>query len=173
MLYDIDIDKMFQAIAALCGAEYDDGKLFVYDDAFPSADDCIDNIESLLTTIGIKHDYHFDFIDGCYILTRVNDRDIFIQVYADSCNLFTEEECDKDNMADVYAPENLVKIWYEEYCADNYDHIDFEQWMKENTLDDFIDFIDFARNKGMNVSRINNTSCVVIEDPEQYANRNI
>ena len=29
--------------------------------------------------------------------------------------------------------------------------------------------IDFARNKGMIVSRINNTSCVVVKDPEQYA----
>jgi len=73
MLYDIDINKMFQAIAALCGAKYDDGELFVYDDAFPSADDCIDNIESLLTTIGIKHDYHFNYAEGCYVLNAVDE----------------------------------------------------------------------------------------------------
>ena len=89
-------------------------------------------------------------------------RDKFIEVcvYADSTNLFTEEDCNTDNLVALKFPERIVKDWYEKHesefveCTANElkkpkSECTFEDWFNEvYTADDTDGLFNFSIEHG-------------------------
>jgi hypothetical protein len=70
---------------------------------------------------------------------------LYVDVYADDTGLFTEEECDYNNITTLIVPRWIVEEWYKQYEEE----IVFDKWFREiYTCDDFIGFYDFCIVKG-------------------------
>lgn len=70
---------------------------------------------------------------------------LYVDVYADDTGLFTEEECDYNNITTLIVPRWIVEEWYKQYEEE----IVFDKWFGEiYTCDDFIGFYDFCIVKG-------------------------
>lgn len=70
---------------------------------------------------------------------------LLVDVYADDTGLFSEEECDYNNITTLIVPRWIVEEWYKQYEEE----IVFDKWFGEiYTCDDFIGFYDFCIVKG-------------------------
>lgn len=68
--------------------------------------------------------------------------------YADDTGLYIEEECEVENLTDIFFPAPLVRAWYEEELEQSYG-MTFADWYEnESIADDFICFCDYAREHG-------------------------
>ena len=77
-----------------------------------------------------------------------NENMIPISVYKDTTGLYTQEEIDEDNIAELYFPESIVVEW----VAPN-ESVTFADFMDNYTADDTVGLVDFARERGFEVSR--------------------
>ena len=73
-------------------------------------------------------------------------------IYADTTQgLFTEEECELDNLVYVWFPSEIVRAFYEEMVDHNGT---FEEWYNEEyTADDTCELYDYAKRNGFYASR--------------------
>lgn len=73
---------------------------------------------------------------------------IEVTVYCDTTGLFSEAECNRDNMCDLMFEESIVEEWFEEKVSPNVDY-GFELWYTEEyTCDDTDGLYDYAVSKG-------------------------
>lgn len=101
---------------------------------------------------------------------------IKVCVYADSTGMYTEEECDFDNLVGLEFPEWIVREFYKKYesefVEETSDELDkpesectFEDWYNEvYTADDTIDLFEFSVNHGYLPKRDDNK--IIIEQTE-------
>ena len=57
-------------------------------------------------------------------------------VYCDSTDLYTEEECDRDNLTYLGFPEKIVKEWFDKqgfFCYTNFDKWLYEEYTADDT----------------------------------------
>lgn len=75
---------------------------------------------------------------------------IYVTVYADTTGLFSESECDVDNLTEMLFPEEIVRKWFDEQQEQAYiwTGYEFENWMNDYTADDTDGLYDFAINNG-------------------------
>lgn len=78
-------------------------------------------------------------------------------VYADTTGLYTDEECDRDNLCYIDFPERIVFDWFIqkqiEWCID-WD-LDFDDWLEnEYTADDTDGLYQFAEGFGFHGKRL-------------------
>ena len=73
-------------------------------------------------------------------------------VYCDSTRLFTEEECETENLTDLYFPEYLVRAFYMVNHKDT-TREGYETWRTEYTAGDTEDLCDFCRIHGFEPER--------------------
>lgn len=86
---------------------------------------------------------------------------IEMTVFCDSTELFTEDECNVDNLAYINFPRNIVQKYFDELCIGgrldglqiNGHDITFEEWLEEYTADDTDDLYDFAIAEGYHPKR--------------------
>jgi len=76
-----------------------------------------------------------------------SDNMITVSVYKDTTDLYTQEEMDEDNVADLLFPESIVR----DYAAENEDFLD--DFMASYTADDTVGLVAFAKERGFEVSR--------------------
>lgn len=86
---------------------------------------------------------------------------MIVTVYADDTGLFTEEECNFNNMVDLVVPGWVVKEWYEKHIDDlktdtmtelgvSEEDATFDRWVNEVcTCDDFLGFYSFCKKMGI------------------------
>lgn len=85
-----------------------------------------------------------------------NERLISVCVYCDSTGLFSETECERENLTDMYFPVWILEEWYkknEKECIESCEAMDyppcFENWYTEvYTADETDGLYDFAVQKG-------------------------
>ena len=83
---------------------------------------------------------------------------VYVCVYADTTGLFSESECDDDNLVEMEFPEWIVREYYEEHnlVEDTADELGkpveectFEDWLdKVSTAEQTDELYDFAEEKG-------------------------
>lgn len=77
---------------------------------------------------------------------------IYVCVYCDSTGLYTEEECDFDNMTYLQFPESIVKEWFDFKGYGKF--TEFHRWLSdEYTCDDTDGLYQFALDRGFHVKR--------------------
>ena len=86
-------------------------------------------------------------------------------VYKDDTGLYTEEECERDNLVDLLFPAEILKSWYRLYKNDfdaetmsdlkiPEEECDFNKWYSYVcTADDFDGLCDYARRAGFEPER--------------------
>lgn len=101
---------------------------------------------------------------------------MYVDVFADDTGLFTETECDYDNMTTLEVPRWIVEEWYKqnekEYKEDTMkergiseEEVTLEKWLYEVALmGDFIGFYSFCIIKGI----VPNISASEIDDKVFY-----
>ena len=67
-------------------------------------------------------------------------------VFCDTTPLYTEEECDRDNLCSLQFPEHIEREWYGESTG-------FEDWLEEYTADETVGLYDFAKQYGFKAER--------------------
>lgn len=73
---------------------------------------------------------------------------IEVTIYCDTTGLFSEAECNRDNMCDMMFEESIVEQWFEEKISPHVDY-GFEQWFTEEyTCDDTDGLYSYAVDKG-------------------------
>ena len=73
---------------------------------------------------------------------------IEVTIYCDTTGLFSEAECNHDNMCEMMFEESIVEQWFEEKISPNVDY-GFELWYTEEyTCDDTDGLYDYAVSKG-------------------------
>ena len=89
-------------------------------------------------------------------MKKENENLIPVCVYCDSTGLFSETECERENLTDMMFPEWIVREWYkenekdfiEECKIDSLKEPCFETWLNEvYTADDTDGLYDFAVEK--------------------------
>ena len=90
-----------------------------------------------------------------------NNEMVYVTVYADNTELFTEQECECCNMVDLIVPYWIVKEWYMTNEKENKEttmdelriseeEATFEKWFSSvYTCDDFDGFYDYCIIKGI------------------------
>ena len=93
---------------------------------------------------------------------------ITMTIYCDTTGLFTEEECNQENLCEMDFPEKLVRGWYEsrkeEFDADidvewsigKKEHT-FENWLDSYTADGTDGLYDFCAARGFVGKRSTNS----------------
>ena len=83
----------------------------------------------------------------------VKDGMMLVTVYCDSTGLYTEAECDMDNMTEMWFPIELVR----KYMKDNWDVTDdYEFWhwfVEESTADEVSELYNYALDRGFQAKR--------------------
>lgn len=75
---------------------------------------------------------------------------IEVSVYCDSTGLFSEAECNVDNICDMMFDESIVERWFEEKISPDVEY-GFELWFTEEyTCDDTDGLYQYAINYGDN-----------------------
>lgn len=94
---------------------------------------------------------------------------IEVSVYCDSTGLFSEAECNADNICDMMFDESIVEQWFEEKISPNIDY-GFELWFTEEyTCDDTDGLYNYAVSKGDHPYFDTNVICSVFyRDPYNY-----
>lgn len=73
---------------------------------------------------------------------------IEVTIYCDTTGLFSEAECNRDNMCEMMFEESIVEQWFEEKVSPHVDY-GFEQWFTEEyTCDDTDGLYDYAVSNG-------------------------
>lgn len=67
-------------------------------------------------------------------------------VFCDTTPLYTEEECDRDNLCSLQFPKHIVREWYGESTG-------FEKWLEKYTADETVGLYDFAKQYGFKAER--------------------
>lgn len=84
-----------------------------------------------------------------------------VTVYCDSTGLYTEEECNENNLCDIYFPEDIVYEWFIQNQINrdiDYD-LDFWTWYNdEYTADDTDGLYLFAECEGFYGKRLDQPS---------------
>ena len=96
---------------------------------------------------------------------------IEVTIYCDATGLFSEAECNRDNMCELMFDERVVKEFFYMFLKPDYDlDIGFEQWFTdEYTCDDTYGLYDFAVSKGDHpYFNIDNPTCVFYRDESNY-----
>ena len=87
---------------------------------------------------------------------------ISITVYCSSTDLFTEEECDQENLTEFQFPRNIVEDYYREYvksdpvpfcsveqCEEAEEADTFEHWLNNYTADETEGLYSYAVSRGV------------------------
>lgn len=92
-----------------------------------------------------------------------------VTIYCDSTGLFSESECNADNMCDMMFDEAVVEEWFEEKISPHVDY-GFEVWyLEEYTCDDTDGMYDYAVAKGDHpYFNVGNLCNVFYRDPYNY-----
>ena len=67
-------------------------------------------------------------------------------VFRDTTPLYTEEECNRDNLCSLQFPEYIVREWYGERTG-------FKDWLEGYTADETVGLYDFATQYGFRAER--------------------
>lgn len=87
---------------------------------------------------------------------NANEETVNITIYADETGLYTEAECDGDNLVDFDVSVEIVREWfYVKLKHDCYPDLTFEKWLHEEShAGDFeFGFVDFAKERGYKFER--------------------
>lgn len=96
---------------------------------------------------------------------------IEVTIYCDTTGLFSEAECNRDNMCEMMFDEEVVREFFYRFVKPDYDwDIVFKQWLTEEyTCDDTDGLYDFAVSKGDHpYFDIDNQCNVFYRDPYNY-----
>ena len=105
--------------------------------------------------------------DGATFLrnTRDGDSKIWITVYCDDTGLFTEEECELENLCEAPFPEDIVREWYmenkmffdedtAEWTGIPISQCDYKLWLNNAyTAESVIGLCAFAAERGYTLTR--------------------
>lgn len=82
----------------------------------------------------------------------------YVIMYADTTGLFTDEQCDIDNLVEIKFPVDILRKWYEENDLARQtayepcrpiEQVTFDDWLIEaSTADDTIGLYDFSVKNG-------------------------
>lgn len=67
-------------------------------------------------------------------------------VYRDTTPLYTDEECDHDNLCSLQFPDHIVREWYGKGTG-------FEEWLEKYTADETAGLYNFAKGYGFMAER--------------------
>ena len=77
-------------------------------------------------------------------------KNLYMTIYCDSTGLFSESECNVDNLTEMIFPEEIVRKWFDDQQEKEYiwTGYEFENWMNEYTADDTDGLYEFAIKNG-------------------------
>lgn len=103
-----------------------------------------------------------EFLDKEYMKELLTTRELFhrylnytketvdVTVYCDSTDLFTEEECEKENLCELTFPRYIVESYARRYMPES---MDLDNWLEEYTADEAEDLYWYAVRLGYKAKR--------------------
>ena len=87
------------------------------------------------------------FMKGEKRMAQINEKTLEVLIYRDSTGLYTEEECDRENLMYIGLPEGIVRQWFSESrISEEYDS--FEEWLHSYTADSTDGLYYYAMSHG-------------------------
>ena len=126
---------------------------YLYDAQDTTAQDAVSSgsravLENICQTLGYDIDFSkWPEADPECIRYDWEEKLIEVTLYCDTTGLFTEDECDSENLTEMLFPEWLVRKWYEE-TADKEAYGSYKDWLENCTAEDTDGLYDYALSLG-------------------------